>query len=262
MTENGIDTSDASFGFHWAGQTHIGKLREENQDTFFADPDVPLFLVADGMGGHRGGALASKTIAENLPVMIENALARLKVGAPATIRALLKKTIAEQSRQLHLEGTSEAGFKDMGATIVLALLRHDRCFIANLGDSRAYLLRNQRLTQLTRDHSVVSELIEQGRINPEDAGTHRALGQITRYVGMEEKTVPHIRSFTLKKADRILLCTDGLTDMLEQATLAELLKNHSQPKQACCALVSAANDAGGYDNITALVIDWWGPQFR
>ena len=244
--------------FRWGAKTHAGKERQENQDSFFADPEPALFLVSDGMGGHQGGALASGIVAEDLPVMIENALDKLKVGIPRTIRSLLERMIAEQSKQLQLEGTSETGFRDMGATLVIALLRKGRCFVANIGDSRAYRLRKGRMVQLTRDHSVVSELIEKGHIEPQEAADHDASGQITRYVGMEEKARSHVRSFTLKKSDRLLLCTDGLTDMVAVKDIASILKAETDPQAACESLVAAANKAGGHDNITTLVIDWLG----
>ena len=244
--------------FRWGAETHVGMERQENQDSFFADPEPALFLVSDGMGGHQGGAIASGIVVEDLPVMIENALDRLKVGTPRTVRSLLKTLIAEQSKQLQLEGTSETGFRDMGATLVIVLLRKSRCFVANIGDSRAYRLRKGRMMQLTRDHSVVSELIEKGRIEPEEATNHDARGQITRYVGMEEKARSHVRSFALKKDDRLLLCTDGLTDMLDDAKIAAILTAETYPQAACESLVSAANKAGGHDNVTTLVIDWLG----
>lgn len=242
--------------FRWAAETHVGKVRRENEDSYFADPEPAIFIVSDGMGGHRGGALASGIVVEDLPVMIENALDKLRVGTPRTVKSLLARAIAEQSKQLQLEGTSETGYKDMGATLVVALLRNGRCFIANIGDSRAYRLRKSRLVQLTQDHSVVSELIEKGHIEPEEAPNHEAQGVITRYVGMEEKAHPHVHSFTLKEADRILLCTDGLTDMVPDEAIAKNLANEAEPQLACKALIAAANNAGGHDNVTALVIDW------
>ena len=244
--------------FRWAAETHVGKERQENQDSFFADPEPALFLVSDGMGGHQGGAIASGIVAEDLPVMIENALDRLKVGTPRAVISLLERMIAEQNKQLQLEGTSESGFRDMGATLVIVLLRKGRCYVANLGDSRAYRLRNGRMVQLTRDHSVVSELIEKGRIEPEEAVNHHARGQITRYIGMEEKARSHVRSFALKKADRLLLCTDGLTDMVNDKEITDILKTETDPQVACKSLVAAANKAGGHDNVTTLVIDWLG----
>ena len=242
----------------WGAETHVGMERRENQDSFFADPEPELFLVSDGMGGHKGGALASGIVAEDLPVMIENALDKLKVGTPRSVRSLLERMIAEQSKQLQLEGTSETGFRDMGATLVIVLLRKGRCFVANIGDSRAYRLRKGKMAQLTRDHSVVSELIEKGRIEPEEAANHDARGQITRYIGMEEKARSHVRSFTLKKSDRLLLCTDGLTDMLDDKSIAAVLLSENDPQTACKSLVSAANKAGGHDNITTMIIDWLG----
>jgi protein phosphatase len=231
-------------------------VREENEDMFFADVHVPIFLVSDGMGGHQGGALASKIVSEDLPVMIENALERLRIGSARSVRAVLERAIAEQSRQLHLEGTSESGFKGMGATLVVVLLRKNRCFVANVGDSRAYLLRKGRLRQLTRDHSVISELIENGRLKPENAENHHAQGQITRYIGMERRARSHVRSFALKKGDRILLCTDGLTDLVEDKVIAAILEEFPCPEESCKGLVAAANNAGGHDNTTAMIIDW------
>lgn len=259
MLGNLVDSINQSLPFRWAAETHIGKVREQNEDTFFADPHVPIFLISDGMGGHQGGALASRIITEDLPVMIENALDRLKIGTTRAIRGILDRAIAEQSRQLRLKGASETGFKDMGATIVVVLIWKSRCFVANVGDSRAYLLRNGRLRQLTRDHSVVSELIENGLLKPENAENHYAQGQITRYIGMERKARSHVRSFALKKADRILLCTDGLTDLLDDNEIAKILKTNSEPETTCKTLIITANEAGGYDNTTTLIIDWQAP---
>jgi protein phosphatase len=244
--------------FRWAAETHVGKVRQENEDRYFADPEPGIFLVSDGMGGHRGGALASGIVVEDLPVMIENALDKLRVGTPRTIKSILERTIAEQSKQLQLEGTSESGYRDMGATLVVALLRKDRCFIANIGDSRAYRISKGRFVQLTQDHSVVSELIEKGHIEPEEAIHHAARGVITRYIGMEEKAHPHVHSFALKEADRILLCTDGLTDMVANDRIADILKTETDPRIACKSLITVANNAGGHDNVTTLIIDWLG----
>ncbi|MBW8039256.1 MAG: serine/threonine-protein phosphatase [Planctomycetes bacterium] len=239
-----------------AGASHIGKIREENEDTFLMDPELGLFLVSDGMGGHRGGELASKIVTEDLPVIIEVKLDKLKVGSQATIRSLFKKAIVEQSRQLRLEGTSETGYRDMGATLVAALLRNNRAYIANLGDSRIYRLRKERLVQLTKDHSVVSELLDKGKIKPEEAHDHEAQGEITHYVGMETKTLPYIRSFSLKKGDRLLLCTDGLTDSADDKTISAILVKKEDCKEACQALIDTANAAGGCDNITVVIVDW------
>ena len=256
MGNEAEDILSTTLPLRCAGLSHIGKVREENEDTFLMDPELGLFLVSDGMGGHRGGELASKIVIEDLPVMIEVSLDKLKVGNPTTIRSLFKKAIGEQSRQLNLEGTSETGYRDMGATLVVALLRKERGYIANLGDSRIYRFRTKRLVQLTRDHSVVSELLDKGKIKPEEAENHEAQGVITDYMGMEDKARPHIRSFQLKTGDRLLLCTDGLTDSIDDKAIATILAKNQECKQACQALVDAANAAGGHDNITVVIVDW------
>jgi protein phosphatase len=255
VNEDSIKTS-YPLPFRWGVATHTGKVRQENQDTFFTDPTIGLFLLSDGMGGHRGGTLASKIVTEDLPVMIELGLDRLKVGTTRAIKSLLKRSIAEQSRQMQFEGNSESGYRDMGATIVIALLRKDRCFMANVGDSRGYLFRNGRLQQITRDHSVISELLDQGQIEPHETEDHDAQGQITRYIGMEGRPLPYIRSFQLKGQDRLLLCTDGLTDLVDDKDIADVLGSHNDPQHECNILIKAANSAGGYDNVTALVINW------
>jgi serine/threonine protein phosphatase PrpC len=256
VTENLEYAQKPSLPISWGGATHVGKVREENEDTFLVEPQLALFLVSDGMGGHRGGELASKIVIEDLPVMIETGLDKLRAGSPKAVKSLLSRSITEQSKQLRLEGTSETGFKDMGATLVTVLLRNKRCFVANLGDSRAYLFRKGRLSQLTRDHSVVSDLVMEGLIGPEEARSHYARGQITSYVGMEEEPSPYVRSFLLKKNDRLLLCTDGLTDMVDDESIAAILKKEPDPQVVCEELVDAANAAGGSDNITVLTVDW------
>jgi protein phosphatase len=144
----------------------------------------------------------------------------------------------------------------MGTTVALALLIGERAYIANVGDSRIYRLRKNKLRQLTKDHSVVSELLDQGRIGPEEAEGHDAKGQITRYIGMQDTAYPHVRSFLLKKGDRLLLCTDGLTDLVADEAIATILGQDSDCRATCEALVKAANAAGGTDNITVVVADW------
>ncbi len=247
-----------SLPFCWAAATDVGKVRQENQDSYLIEPETGLFLVSDGMGGHRGGALAAEITAQDLPTMIETKLEKLRSHSARSVRRMLRKVIDEQSRQVLMEGASESGFKGMGATIVLALLLDERAYIANLGDSRAYRLRGNGLSQVTRDHSVVAELLEQGRIEPHEAIYHEAKGQITRYAGMEEKARPHVRSFALKKADRLMLCSDGLTDMVNEADIAAILRENDDCRRACETLIKAANSAGGADNITVIVVDWRG----
>ena len=165
MEQEAKDSPTKTPCLRWAAASNAGKVRSENEDTFFVDAEVGLFLVSDGMGGHQGGLLAAKIVAEDFPVMIDVGMDRLRSHSLRAVRSLFKKTIVEQSKQLLAEGISETGRKGMGATLVAALLHKGRAYVANLGDSRIYRLRNNKLVQLTEDHSVVSELLREGRIS-------------------------------------------------------------------------------------------------
>ena len=244
--------------FIWGAATDKGRVREENEDSFHIEPEIGLFIVSDGMGGHLGGALASKIITDDLPVIIETGLDKLRSTSQRSVRRLFKKAVGEQSKQLWLEGCSESGYKDMGATLVMIMFFEERIYIANLGDSRIYRLRDNRLLQISKDHSVVSELIQNGIIDSSEAETHGTQGQITKYMGMELPERPFVRTFILKKSDRFLLCTDGLTDLVSDNEIAEVLTNYMDLNRACKILVERANNSGGHDNITAVIVDWVG----
>lgn len=244
-----------SVSFNWGAATDKGRSREANEDAFAVDAEAGLFLVSDGMGGHRGGELASNIVAEDLPVMIETGLVKIRSYSTQAIRSFLKKTVVIQSKHVKLEGTSETGFKDMGSTVVVLLIAGDRAYIANAGDSRVYRYRGGKFAQVSKDQSVVSELLDKGKIDQEQAENHPALGEITYYIGMEEKIKPFVRSFVLKKDDRLLLCSDGLTDMVEDKDIASVLHEQGDPQAACDELVKKANAAGGHDNITLVIVD-------
>ena len=244
--------------FVWGAATDKGKVREENEDSFHIEPEIGLFIVSDGMGGHLGGSLASQMVTEELPVMIETGLDKLRSVSRRSVQRLFKKATIEESRQLWMEGLSESGYKDMGATLAMVMFFEERAYIANLGDSRIYRFRNNKLLQMSKDHSVVLELIQNGIIDSSEVETHGAEGQITRYMGMETPERPSIRTFLIKKRDRFLLCTDGLTDMVNDNEIAGVLENEIDPDKASKTLVEKANALGGYDNITAVIVDWLG----
>lgn len=256
-TDNSLEQALTVRAYRWAALSDAGKIRGTNEDAWRVEPEIGLFVVSDGMGGHRGGHLASRIVAEDLPVMLENGLHALRSNNPRSVRRLFERTLAEQSKQLWMEAVvGEHGYKEMGATVVVLLIRDRRAYAANLGDSRIYRLRKGRLVQLTRDHSVIFELIAAGKIEPHEAPDHEAQGQITQYVGMEaQDTAPHIKTFGLHRGDRFLLCSDGLTDMLDDRAVRRILTTLDDAEAACQALVAGANEAGGLDNITAVVVD-------
>ncbi len=246
--------------FVWAAASDIGRLRETNEDAFAAEPEAGLFLVVDGMGGHRGGAVAAQTVAQDLPPALELGLDGLQSRDRRRIRRLLRNTILEQSHHVRREGDSESGYVGMGTTLVLLLFSGGRAYMANVGDSRIYRFRQGRLQQFSKDHSLVSELIGTGQIKPEEAANHSAQGVVTQYMGMPETVEPFVRSATLRPGDRFLLCTDGLTDQVGDEGIAEILAAHPQPETVCSRLVEAANRAGGVDNVTVLLVVWTGPE--
>lgn len=146
----------------------------------------------------------------------------------------------------------------MGATLALVWFLNQRVYLANVGDSRIYRWRQGRLRQLSRDHSVVAELIEEGQLQPHEAEEHEENGVITRYIGMDERARAWVRSFALQAGDRFLLCTDGLTDMVTEAEMTAVISETQTPQVCCDRLVQMALTAGGYDNVTVLVTQWAG----
>lgn len=243
------------YWFVWGAATNKGREREGNEDSFATAADTGLFLVSDGMGGHQGGEIASQIVADDLPVMIEAGLENLKSYSVDSIRSYLKRSVAAQSKHLRMEAEEGEGYKEMGATVVVLLIAADRAYIASAGDSRVYLLRSDKFKQVTKDQSVVTELIDAGEIEPHEAEDHPSAGEITHYMGMEDEIEPFVKTFEVAEGDRFLLCSDGLTDMLDDEAIASLLREEKDSQEACVKLIRRANYAGGHDNITVVVVD-------
>lgn len=239
-----------------AGLSHRGRVRDHNEDALALLPEQGLFIVADGMGGHQAGETASKAVVTVLPKMIEQQRAAAAKGDLPSLSRTLRDAIAELSRLLRQQSAEQTGLAGMGSTVVLACIRGDAAVIAHMGDSRAYLLRRGKLKQLTDDHSLVGILLRQGEITPAEARVHPARSRISRYVGMQGDAQPEARTLKLLRGDRLLLCTDGLTGMVEDEAIASILTAESDPEAACAALIDAANKSGGNDNITAIILDW------
>ncbi len=253
------DTNRNSKGsFCWGLATDVGQIRSENQDAFYADPQLGLFIISDGMGGQQAGSLASKIVVNILAKMVENRLKNVEKLPIQSIRKQLQVCVNDLSSQLREQSAGQVGLAGMGATLVMALVLRTKVIITHLGDSRAYLFRNGNLKQLTEDHSVVGILFRSGKITREETKTHSARGVLSRFVGMEEHAYSDIRVLTIKKGDRLLLCTDGLTGMVTDEKISEILRENYPPQPACQTLVDTANAAGGEDNVTVLIVDWKG----
>lgn len=252
------DTATVASPLRAAGLTDTGCVRDRNEDTLLVDVEGGLFIVADGIGGRAGGGIASHIVIESLPRILRH---RMEITASTAtrnddrLRKALKEGMSELSRHIYEGSKDNAEYKDMGAAAVVVYVVGNGAHVAHMGDSRAYLLRDGALRQITDDHSLVSLLLRRREITAQEAEDHPARGHLTRFVGMEAAVDPDVQSVVLQSGDRMLLCTDGLWGMLTQAKLCELLNANTDARTTCHALMAAAKLAGGKDNLTAVVVD-------
>lgn len=239
--------------------SNVGMKRSHNEDHYLMNDELQLYVVADGMGGHLGGEFASKMAVAT----VEEVVQRLS-GAEATVihgmnpsnnsqSEKLRFAVREAGRRIYDQSLYDEALKGMGTTTVASLVYEDEAYVANVGDSRAYFIRNGKVQQITEDHSLVSEQIKAGILSPMDAKGHRLKNIITRSVGYQEDVDPDIKVQTLKAGDRILMCSDGLSNLVEDREILEVVSN-STLQQACENLIALANERGGDDNITVLIL--------
>jgi PPM family protein phosphatase len=223
--------------------TDTGRQRRANEDSLLARS--PLFVVADGMGGAQASEVASRIAVESFQPGLPDA------KEPELELAELARAANARIHELSHSNAEQAG---MGTTLTAAYVGEDEIAIAHVGDSRAYCMRDGELLRLTDDHSLVDELMRQGRLTPEEAVEHPQRSVITRALGPEGTVEVDTRSFRARVGDVYLLCSDGLTTMVPEATIAEVLAGHERLRDAGEALIAAANEAGGRDNITVLLL--------
>lgn len=225
------------------GMTHRGRVRDINEDMILTDPTGALWAVADGMGGYGNGEVASDLVIEHLTTVQpnQNPVNRIK-------EALLR------ANQVILDRARNGVQKVMGATVVAAAIGDNLLHIVWAGDSRAYLLRDRKLRRLTRDHSVIQDLVDAGAVVPDDAESHPESHIVTRAVGATEDLELDHMSEPLRSEDRILLCSDGLTRCVDDAAIQNVLVERSDPEQATRALVTSAMENGAPDNVSAIVV--------
>ncbi|MEF9841424.1 MAG: Stp1/IreP family PP2C-type Ser/Thr phosphatase [Raoultibacter sp.] len=229
----------ATFG----SRTDIGCLRDHNEDSLIVTP--PLFVVADGMGGHAAGEVAS-----------EIAVATMAEKAPRHVDAeALGKAVEDANRAVILAASEDKGRAGMGTTVTAAVLEGERLVIAHVGDSRAYLLHQGKLQQLTRDHSLMADMIESGQLTPEEARVHPNRSVITRALGSDPRMVADLYEINVEAGDRLLLCSDGLSSMTEDHQIEAVLSRVRDPQRCASMLVNEAIARGGHDNITVIVVD-------
>ena len=232
--------------------TDVGMVRQVNQDYVFTtdNPIGPLsnlFVVADGMGGHKAGDYASKFTVEVLKREISK-------SDEEDHEKLLVSAIKVANRELIKTADSDPNLKGMGTTIVAATIHNQMMYFANVGDSRLYLI-NQGIQQLSKDHSLVEEMVRLGGIKPEEAKTHPDKNIITRAIGAKEKVQVDFYEHRLKKGDIILMCTDGLSNMVEDDELFHIVQGGRDIVESATSLVEAAKENGGSDNIGVVLVN-------
>jgi len=233
----------SSYQLIHAGVTDTGNVRETNQDQLLADGD--LVAVADGMGGHRAGEVASRLAIDAL---------RDAFAADPTADGLVAAVHAA-NRSVWGQSEADPALHGMGTTLVAVALVGASLAVVNVGDSRAYLLQDGRLRRLTSDHSLVAELVRSGAISEDEARTHPRRNILTQVLGVTDSISPYVGEAIPERGERLLLCSDGLFNELDEPQIAAILTEVADPTTAATRLVDAANHAGGTDNITALILD-------
>lgn len=228
---------------YYGSRTEIGNVREHNEDSLTVLP--PLFAVADGMGGHEAGEVASEITINTL-----NDLAPQSADAEALARAVVAANL-----NVIKAPSQGVGREGMGTTLTAAILEKERLVIAQVGDSRAYLLHNGSLQQLTRDHSLMADMIEAGQLTEAEARVHPNRSVITRAIGSDPHMQPDLYELNVETGDRLLLCSDGICGMIEDHEIASIMRQAPSAQSCADQLVEAALAAGGFDNATAVVVD-------
>ena len=227
-------------------KSDVGRVREANEDSYLIHD--PFFAVADGMGGHLAGDVASSTAVEIIAGQSGTASAE-DLDSLAELLRSANKAIWEKSER-------NPALKGMGTTCTLALIDGDRVHLAHVGDSRAYLLRDGELSQLTEDHSLVGRMVREGKLSAEEAEHHPQRSIITRALGVDSNVEVDITTIEMSDGDRLLLCSDGLSSMASNARIQEVLERERDAQTAAERLVDLGNESGGEDNITVVVVDF------
>ena len=230
------------------GATHVGRVRAVNQDAYYLPEAGESFaVVADGMGGHKAGEVAS--------AMAVSEFTRWLRCAPVPTEETVNYAVHEANRIIHRTAQREADKSNMGTTLVSVWVDDEQVIECNVGDSRAYLLRGGALTQISRDHSLVGELVEEGKITKQEAMHHPHKNYITRAIGTSSMVQPEIRTLDRKSGDVWLLCSDGMSNYIEDGELERILREQADREKCVRQLIDLALERGGADNITVVLVD-------
>jgi protein phosphatase len=237
-----------------AGLSDIGLIRANNEDAFWFDQERALFILADGLGGHKAGEVAAKLAvriaAERLSLSIDSHLTDFQL-----IDAM-QDAFSVASDEIFRLGKSADKWTGMGCSLIAGILQDGYCYVAHAGDSRAYLYFDNNLSQMTVDDTPVAALIKRGYLLPEKARSHGLKNMLVKSIGSKPRVDANITKFPVKPTERLLLCSDGLWGALEHPVLCRILSEPAHPKVTCQKLIDAARATGGADNITVIVADF------
>lgn len=255
--------------FETASRTHTGMVRSKNEDSLFAIDNresgksqfnsFGIYIIADGMGGHQGGEIASEIATRVVSTTLSDNITR--IGEFQSPFSLVKEAIEKANKEIYKVAGTRQELRSMGTTITMGLRLGNELYIGHVGDSRAYLVRGQEIKQLTADHSLIAQLLEEGTITPEQASIHPDRGKILRCLGQSGKV--NVGSYyqdgkeeklILKNNDCLIFCSDGLTNYISNNEIFAYVTTHQTAARVCNKLVDLANNRGGEDNISVIVV--------
>ena len=240
------------------GQTDIGRVRKINQDAYRLHPKLQLWVVADGMGGHAGGEIASQLAIDTIGPYVEQYQQTPGSQTVKVREEVLQASIDAANLRIRKHAQEHPKFSGMGTTVVVLHISEGppwQATIAHVGDSRAYLIQPDTLSLLTRDHSLVEERIDLGLVTREEASTHPLRNVLTRGLGIESGVESSVQTRPIQPTDKILLCSDGLTKMMSDNEIFQVIHQSSRSlKESCQNLIEKANRLGGQDNITVVLV--------
>ncbi|HEX9290507.1 MAG TPA: Stp1/IreP family PP2C-type Ser/Thr phosphatase [Anaeromyxobacteraceae bacterium] len=243
------------------GQTDVGQKRDHNEDSFLVDDDLGLFIVADGMGGHAGGGTASRLAVQTIQTRLQVArdadpelFSRPAPLEESALREVLREAVESACQIIYQAAQGDPSLAGMGTTVTAAVFSGDITFVAHVGDSRCYLARKGHIYQVSEDHSLVNEQLKAGAITPDEARHSRFKNIITRSVGFEADVTVDMMGLEIEPGDRFVLCCDGLSNLVDDQEILDIVRDapiDMAPKK----LIDLANERGGDDNITVIVIN-------
>lgn len=240
------------------GITDVGVKRTNNEDNYLINDEIGLFVVCDGMGGHAGGEFASAIAVNTVEEVLQGAAvipeieAAREEGDVEFARERLRYAVRLAGKRIFEKAAAEPEYHGMGTTCLVLMIERNNAYLAHVGDSRAYVVRDGRIEQLTEDHSLVNERIRAGLLTPDQARNHKLKNVITRSLGYLEDVEVDIQVRAVRRGDKFLLCSDGLSNLVEPADIGECTRAMS-PQEACRHLVQLACERGGDDNITTVI---------